>query len=116
VPGTPSKTQLLRHPRPKRPANFCSACGQDFTSVSLFDRHRVGVHAYTYSEGLALDPPVEDGRRCLDAEEMQAKGWELDARSRWVDPAKVEQARKAFSALNSSPERPREDSRKAEVA
>jgi hypothetical protein len=33
------------------PLNECGACGHDFTSVELFDRHRVGKHAYMYSEG-----------------------------------------------------------------
>ena len=61
------------------------------------DRHRVGVHEYTYGEGLRLNPPREDGRRCLSLEEMEGKGWELDARGRWVDPVKVEQARRAFA-------------------
>jgi hypothetical protein len=36
--------------------------------VSAFDNHRVGKHAYMHSEGLKLDPPVEDGRRCLSGE------------------------------------------------
>jgi hypothetical protein len=59
--------------------NLCAACGQDFGSVELFDRHRVGRHAYTFSEGLAMAPAREDGRRCLDEQEMQdaglAAGW-----------------------------------------
>jgi hypothetical protein len=106
----------LRHPRPERPANWCSACGQDFTSVELFDRHRVGVHAYTYTEGLKLDPPAEDGRRCLVIEEMQANGWTEDARGRWVDPARSERAREAFSALGSPAEKPCEGSEEGEAA
>jgi hypothetical protein len=47
------------------PLNGCTGCGQDFTSTSLFDRHRVGRYEYTYEQGLSLDPPQEDGRRCL---------------------------------------------------
>jgi hypothetical protein len=66
--------------------NLCTACGQDFGSVELFDRHRVGKHAYTFAEG--LDRGLEDGRRCLDATEMQASGWRLNARNRWTDPAR----------------------------
>jgi hypothetical protein len=27
--------------------NNCRACGEDFSSVTAFDRHRVGGHAYT---------------------------------------------------------------------
>ena len=66
--------------------NLCTACGQDFGSVELFDRHRVGRHGYTFAEGLELG--LEDGRRCLDTEEMQDAGWRLNARNRWVDPAR----------------------------
>jgi hypothetical protein len=66
--------------------NLCCDCGEDFTGIRLFDAHRVGRHAYTYSEGLAMDPPREDGRRCLDVDEMQERGWRLDKRGRWQDP------------------------------
>jgi hypothetical protein len=46
---------MLRH-LTGTPANGCSGCGHDFTSTSLFDRHRVGVYAYTLEQGLKLDP------------------------------------------------------------
>ena len=46
-------------------------CGEDFGFVSAFDSHRVGRHDYTYSEGAAMDPPRDDGRRCLSAREME---------------------------------------------
>ena len=69
--------------------NLCRSCGEDFGSVELFDRHRVGRHAFTFSEGLKLDPPREDGRRCLDADEMRERGWCVDARGRWVDSARA---------------------------
>lgn len=79
--------------------NLC-CCGEDFNSVELFDRHRVGTHAFTFLEGLRLDPPREDGRRCLDAAEMRELGWRLNGRGRWIDPAR------AFrGAQNESPER-----------
>ena len=42
-----------------RPLNFCRSCQSDFGAIAAFDRHRVGKHAYLYSE----DHP--DGRRCL---------------------------------------------------
>jgi hypothetical protein len=70
--------------------NQCSACGADFTSVRLFDGHRIGVHEYESS------PERPDGRRCLTLLEMQAKGWEKDARGRWLDPAKAQQTRGYF--------------------
>ena len=76
-------------------------CRHDFSSVELFDQHRVGDHALDY-------PEHEDGRRCLDVEEMQARGWIRDAKARWTDPARLERAREAFSALGSPTESPAE--------
>jgi hypothetical protein len=76
--------------------NLCRACGSDFASVSAFARHRVGTHEYTFSEGLGQDPPVEGGRRCIDANEMQGAGMEKDPRGRWCIAADVERARRAF--------------------
>jgi len=67
------------------PLNYCRACDQDFGSVELFDRHRVGQHAYTHAEGLRRNPPKTDGRRCLSVEAMLERGWQLDARERWTD-------------------------------
>jgi hypothetical protein len=68
--------------------NVCAACGENFGSVDLFDRHRVGTHDYTLTEGLRMEPPREDGRRCLSADEMRERGWDLGLRGRWLDPAK----------------------------
>jgi hypothetical protein len=79
------------------PANGCSGCGHDFTSTVLFDAHRVGLFMYTLAEGLKLDPPREDERRCLDSDEMRAKGWELNDRGRWIDPIRVQAARESFA-------------------
>ena len=61
----------------------CSTCGLRFSGTSAFDAHRVGRHAYTFTQGLALEPPVEDGRRCLDLDELRRAGMELDPRGRW---------------------------------
>lgn len=77
--------------------NLCRRCNQDFASVRLFDAHRVGVHAYTFSEGMDLDPPVEDGRRCLDIPEMQEKGWTQDDQGQWCDLVRAAATRKAFA-------------------
>jgi len=66
--------------------NLCTSCQQDFGSVELFDRHRVGRHAYSFAEGLEMG--LEDGRRCLDPTEMDSAGWRLNSRNRWVDPAR----------------------------
>jgi hypothetical protein len=73
--------------------NLCRACGLDFASVGAFDKHRVGKHAYTFREGLRLEPPREDGRRCLDEAEMREAGMELDRRGRWCIAADVERVR-----------------------
>lgn len=56
------------HTRPKLTGNRCqcSACGEYFTSVRSFDRHRVGR--------LGVD------RRCLTQAEMDAAGSERNAR------------------------------------
>lgn len=78
--------------------NLCSPCGQDFNSVKLFDRHRVGRHAYTLSEGLKMEPPRDDGRRCLSVPEMSALGWTLNKRGRWIDPATAARAAQIESA------------------
>jgi hypothetical protein len=72
--------------------NLCTACRGGFSSVTAFDRHRVGRHAYTFAEGLELG--LEDGRRCLDEDEMRAAGMALDRLGRWCITRDVEQARK----------------------
>jgi hypothetical protein len=66
--------------------NLCTGCGQDFGSLELFDRHRVGKHAYSFAEG--LERGLEDGRRCLDSSEMDSAGWRRNSRGRWVDPSR----------------------------
>ena len=40
-----------------------------------------------------MDPLREDGRRCIDAEEMVALGWERSAQGRWFDPVRHPGAR-----------------------
>lgn len=66
--------------------NGCRACGQDLGSLSAFDAHRRGTHDYTFVEGLRMDPPREDGRRCLDVDELEAAGWRRDRHGRWRTP------------------------------
>lgn len=84
--------------------NLCTACKLDFGSVAAFDAHRVGKHAYTFKEGLYFNPPVEDGRRCLDIEEMLAVDPETgraqfaqNARGTWSLTARLEKTRETFS-------------------
>jgi hypothetical protein len=89
--------------------NGCETCGEDFASVKYFDAHRVGTLQYLLRQGLAMDPPRENGRRCLDEDEMRdKKGWERDGRGRWIDPKKAERTgshfgRPAMRARNLSP-------------
>jgi hypothetical protein len=66
----------------------------DFTSLRLFDAHRVGSYAYDWS------PDHEDGRRCLDADEMQALGWQQDDKGRWYDPVHRERTRDYFESTS----------------
>jgi hypothetical protein len=60
--------------------NLCRACNNDLGSVTAFDAHRTGRHAYSFSEGLRMDPLREDGRRCLDEDEMEARGFVKNGR------------------------------------
>jgi hypothetical protein len=76
--------------------NLCRDCGQDFSSVRAFDRHRVGVHAYTYSQGVAMEPAREDGRRCLGLDELEDAGFRQTASGRWELAAEADRARRAF--------------------
>jgi hypothetical protein len=69
-----------------RPLNFCVKCENDFTSLTLFDRHRVGSH-----QG--------DDRRCLSEREMLKQGWERDANGRWIDPEARDRARESFARV-----------------
>lgn len=50
----------------------CPTCGLIFGSLAAFSLHRVGVHEFTYSEGARMDPPREDGRRCLSEHEIES--------------------------------------------
>jgi len=90
------------------PLNGCRECACDFTSLRLFDAHRVGVNAYTYSESVAMEPMREDGRRCLGADEMLERGWARNDKGRWFDPEESERARARFCAAGVAPEGTRE--------
>ena len=79
------------------PLNACCACGHDFAGLTYFDQHRVGRYEPLES-GAARIPEAgtAPGRRCLDEEELEAKGLSLDGNGRWTAVAKAEQARAAF--------------------
>lgn len=95
-------------------SSYCTSCGNDFSADWLFDKHRIGKHEYTYSDGLKLLPPVEDGRRCMTEDEMIEAGMRIMTKeeklattrhrhraefdvSLWFDPARTEQVREAFA-------------------
>lgn len=88
--ATPSRAHTTR------PLNLCRCCGRDFASVAAFDRHRTGVHAYTHREGLRMEPPRTNGRRCLDPDEVLDHGMALDQRGRWAITADADRARGRF--------------------
>lgn len=93
------------------PLNGCSSCGLDFASVGAFDAHRTGVHDYTFSEGMRMDPSREDGRRCLDLDELPEHGLEYRKTRQGVDCWGLvisEQARNRLSALRGLALAPRE--------
>ena len=71
--------------------NLCSGCGEDFGSVQAFDKHRVGKHAYTFTQG--LDNDVEDGRRCLDLDEYEEAGLVKNKRGTWSIASGLAKAR-----------------------
>jgi hypothetical protein len=73
------------------PLNLCRGCGNDFTSLRLFDAHCVGAHDYEWSPG------HPDGRRGLSTDEMKAKGWTVDVRGRWTDPARAADIRERLA-------------------
>jgi len=72
--------------------NYCTACGNDFTSLRLFDAHRVGKHEFLASE------QRPHGRRCLTQDEMLERGWVRHDSGGWIDPTRVEDARQRFAA------------------
>jgi hypothetical protein len=83
--------------------NLCTSCNQDFSSVRAFDSHRTGRHAYTSTEGLRMNPPREDGRRCLAAHEMHiSPRFSLDVRGRWTLTSDAPDAPQAVYASNTA--------------
>jgi hypothetical protein len=81
--------------------NLCTACGQDFHSVSAFDEHRVGRYPQTgpaeYTQRVEQGvvepdhewcPEPKFGRRCLTSDEMQARDMTRDTQGRWRLPVR----------------------------
>lgn len=56
----------------------CTACGEFFASVAVFDRHRVGEFAGVGGVNT---------RRCLSVAEMQLQEWPKTEKGFWLRPA-----------------------------
>lgn len=69
--------------------NFCRSCGRDFSSVKNFDKHRIGKHEYDFDW---RDETKQDGRRCLNEDELREIGLVPNTKGRWHDPEDVESA------------------------
>lgn len=77
-----------RRPRLDQVANWCATCGEDFGSLTGFDRHRVGRPDHLFAldcqeKGCAVEC---HGRRCLPSVELEEKGWRRHGRGRWRTP------------------------------
>jgi hypothetical protein len=69
--------------------NQCTGCGEFFNSSGAFDHHRIGPFT---------------SRRCLSAEEMQAKGMALNGAGYWVKSLMSDEAKRARRAgANAAP-------------
>jgi hypothetical protein len=91
------------------PLNYCRGCGNDFTGVAYFDRHRVGTHEYDWA------PNKPDGRRCMSEGEMLEAGLTkvqigdsskydkrlLSGVSLWWDSDDAERIRRAHDTVDS---------------
>ena len=61
-----------RFPGADRRGGHCDTCHLSFASQSGFDRHRTGTYE-NRATGTA------NTRRCLSAQELEGKGWSIDA-------------------------------------
>lgn len=68
----------------------CPTCGEYFSRVRAFDRHRTG--------------PIGIGRRCLTGAEMIARGWQRNATGCWVIATLDCAGRRRFAATGTSPQ------------
>jgi hypothetical protein len=60
----------------------CASCGEYFNSVSIFDRHRVGLWDCAGKH-----------RRCLSVDEMRRRGWLLNPRRFWIERRRLDDTR-----------------------
>ena len=70
-------------------ACLCRACGLTFSTVSNFDRHRIGKYAIA---------APHHGRRCLTADELREKGWRVKPSGGWTPEMPYELVRSATGA------------------
>lgn len=71
----------------KTPLFGCSECLEDFASMEVFDKHRVGT----------FEP---NDRHCLTETQMLNKGWQKNKHDRWFDPKRTERAARYFGNEN----------------
>lgn len=60
----------------------CCKCGEIFNSTSTFTRHRVGNW-----ESLGAN------RRCLNPDQMTARGWSRNPEGFWIERKRIDAAR-----------------------
>ena len=85
--------------------NLCRSCGLDFSSLSAFDRHRVGKHELDW-------PEHPDGRRCMSEPEMVEGGMEIDPRGRWRDAVSEQDRQRLQGWLKTLPGTPQDASKR----
>jgi len=57
----------------------CTACGELFNSVSVFDRHRVRNWARRGAN-----------RHCLNVAQMRDRGWRVNVRGFWIERSRLD--------------------------
>jgi hypothetical protein len=62
---------------PDTPQNYCRRCKRDFASLGAFDKH------FTPDDIAIPTNWNPNPQRCLDADELEHAGMELDPRGRW---------------------------------
>jgi len=76
--------------------NFCTTCEQDFSSLQLFDSHRVGDFKPGEYFGPVSEWEPKKGRRCLTTDEMLERGWSKNTKGVWHNPEASRKARERF--------------------
>jgi hypothetical protein len=74
-----------------KPANLCTGCYEDFSSLKGFDVHRVGKSRPRPSTPARSRTGREKGRPCLTTEGLEELGLSLDGNGRWQLPVSEKQ-------------------------